>query len=266
MSDIKNAYEAVLVERDGAIVLITMNRPDQRNALNRVLEHDLTAALEAVRYDASVRAVVLTGAGKGFCAGADLTSFGGALEGEQVKQHILTAYWPIVDLIISMDKPVIGAVNGVAAGAGCSIALACDLRVMAEDASLLQAFSNIGLVPDAGSSWLLARQIGYSRAYQFAIEGERLAADRCLSLGLANKVVAAGDLLEAACAWAHRLAARPTLALAYTKHLMREALTVSLEASVHHEADLQALCVESEDHTEGVMAFMQKREPHFTGR
>lgn len=260
------AYEALLVDRDAAVLTITMNRPERRNALNRALEHDLIHALTLARDDESLRAVVLTGAGKGFCAGADLTSFGGRLTGDQAREHILTAYWPIVELLVTMPKPVIGAINGVAAGAGCSLALACDLLVMADDASLLQAFSNIALVPDAGSSWFLAQQIGYHRAYQLAIEGERLPAMDCLRLGLANKAVPADDLLTEAQAWAATLAQRPTLALGLTKRAMHAAMTATLEETVRLEADLQARCFDSYDHAEGLQAFLDKREPQFTGQ
>ncbi len=266
MSEILTTYETVGYAQADAVATVTMNRPERRNALDRALERDLTAALEQARDDTEVRAVVLTGAGKGFCAGADLTSFGGRITGEQAQRHILTAYWPLVALLVTMPKPVIAAVNGVAAGAGCSLALACDLVVMADDASLLQAFSNLGLVPDAGSSWLLARQVGYRLAYQIAVEGERIPAARCLEVGLANRVVPADRLLAEAQAWAARLAQRPTLALGLTKQTMQTALTASLEETVRLEAALQARCFESEDHAEGLAAFLEKREPQFKGR
>ena len=258
--------EAVRLAHTDGVTTITMNRPERRNALNRALERDLQAALEQARDDDAVRAVVLTGAGKGFCAGADLASFGSGLSGAQAQQHILSAYWPLVELLVTMPKPVIGAVNGVAAGAGASLALACDLMVMADDASLLQAFSNLALVPDAGSSWFLVRQVGFRRAYEIAIEGERIPAERCLELGLTNRVVPADQLVEEAQAWAAHLARRPTMALGLTKQIMHAAFTSSLEETVRHEAALQARCFESEDHAEGIQAFLQKREPEFRGR
>jgi 2-(1,2-epoxy-1,2-dihydrophenyl)acetyl-CoA isomerase len=265
MSDSLPVFETVVLERDDAVATLTMNRPKRRNALNRDLERDLMAALDAVRDDETVRAVVLTGAGAGFCAGADLTSFAEMPDPARVEQHIVEVYGSIVERLTTMPKPIVAAVNGSAAGAGCSMALACDLRVMADDASLLQAFSNIALVPDAGSTWLLARQVGYSRAYQIAIEGEKIPADRCLALGLTNKVVPTEDLLDAAHDWAQRLAARPTLTLGLTKQAMHAAMTSTLQDAIALEAQLQKQCLQSDDFTEGVMAFMQRREPSFTG-
>ena len=261
-----STYETVQYEQEGSVVTITMDRPNTRNALNRDLERDLHQALAQVRDDASVRAIVLTGAGKGFCSGADLASFGGLLTADQVYHHLVEVYGVLVRLIVSIEKPVLAAVNGVAAGAGCSLALACDLRVMADDASMLQAFSNIGLVPDAGSTWLLARQIGYSRAYEMAISGERLSAEKCLALGLTNRIAASAQLLAETQAWAQLLSQRPTLALGLTKKAMHHALEHTLTEAIEFEAQMQRQCVESEDHREGVMAFLEKRAPTFKGR
>jgi 2-(1,2-epoxy-1,2-dihydrophenyl)acetyl-CoA isomerase len=162
--------------------------------------------------------------------------------------------------------PVIAAINGTAAGAGAALALACDLRVMATDATLLMAFSNVGLVPDAGATWFLMRLVGYSRAYEIAIEGERILAHRCLEWGLTNKVVPAEALLDETMTWAQKLAARPTLALGLTKHALNHAADHNLASTIEFEARLQKQTISSHDHMEGVTAFLQKREPEFQGK
>lgn len=261
-----STYETILYETNGHVITITMNRPERRNALNEALNRDLLAAFRQAGDDENARAVILTGAGKGFCAGADLSSFAQKPTAEQVYEAILAAYQPLMTLITTLPKPVIAAVNGTAAGAGASLALACDLRVMADDASLMQAFSNIGLVPDAGSCWFLARLVGYSRAYEIAIEGERIPAERCLAWGLANKVAPAEALMEVTLAWALKLAKRPTLALGLTKQALHHALLHDLADTIEFEARLQKQTIPSHDHMEGVMAFLQKREPEFKGK
>ena len=256
---------AVLYHQDGAVALLTLNQPKRRNALNRAVERDLLAALDRVRDDASVRAVVLTGAGKSFCAGADLTSFDGIPTPQQVHDHLVDVYGPIVERIVTLDKPVLGAINGIAAGAGCSLALACDLRVMADDAAFVLAFSNIGLVPDAGAAWFLARQIGYSRAFEMAATAQPVGAEACLAQGLTNRVVPAVELVDATLAWAHELAARPTFALGRTKRVLHTALNATLHDTIAFEAEMQKACAASNDHVEGLMAFLEKRPPEFTG-
>lgn len=258
-------YEALLYETHGDVVRLTMNRPERRNALNDALQRELLAAFERVRDDESVRAIVLTGSGKGFCAGADLSAFQQMPTAEQVYEAIIMAYQPLIGLITTLKKPVIAAINGTAAGAGASLALACDLRVMAEDASIMMAFSNIGLVPDAGATWLLVRQVGYSRAYQIAIEGQKIPAIRCLEWGLTNRLAPAGKLGDVALTWATKLAQRPTLALGLTKLAMNHALLNDVASTIEYEARLQMQTIPSHDHMEGVMAFLQKRDPLFTG-
>ncbi|MCA9952883.1 MAG: enoyl-CoA hydratase/isomerase family protein [Anaerolineales bacterium] len=259
-------FETLLFTVEENVAVITLNRPERRNAMNSELNRDLVAAFNQVAADETVRAVLVTGAGKGFCAGADLTLFQPIPTPEQIYDTILANYQPMMTTLLAMKKPVIAAVNGVAAGAGASLALACDLRVMADDASMLMAFSNIALVPDAGATWLLARLVGYSRAYEIAIEGQRVRAERCLELGLTNKVVPANQLLEISMAWAKNLAQRPTLALGLTKHALQFAQINDLSATIEYEARLQKQTIPSHDFMEGVMAFMQKRPSHFKGK
>ena len=258
--------EIVLYETSHNVATITLNRPEVRNAINDALIVGVRAAFERARDDAEVRAVVLAGAGKGFCAGADLAGFGQQLTPDDVATYIVEKYQPLMQLICTLPKPVIGAINGVAAGAGASLALACDLRVMADDAALMMAFSNIGLVPDAGATWFLARQVGYSRAFEIASEAERIGAARCLELGLANRVAPAAELLQAAHAWAERLALRPTLALGLTKRALYRALETDLTDAIAYEAELQKQTIVSHDHREGVTAFQERRAPVYKGR
>lgn len=259
-------FETILYERQEHIAVVTMNRPERRNAMNRELNRDLLAGLTKAAGDETVRAVLLTGAGPGFCAGADLSMFQARPTGEEVYDMVLSNYQPMMETIMRMPKPVIAAINGVAAGAGASLALACDLRLMAHDANLMMAFSNIGLVPDAGATWFLTRLIGYSRAYEMAVEGSRFPAERCYELGLTNKIVPAEQLMSIAAAWARKLAERPTLALGLTKQAMQYAQLHDLSTTIEYEARLQKQTVSSDDFIEGVTAFIQKRDPHFQGK
>jgi 2-(1,2-epoxy-1,2-dihydrophenyl)acetyl-CoA isomerase len=258
-------YKTILYHVEDGVATLRLNRPERRNALTSEMLGELHTAMVAAANDLAVRAIVLTGEGPTFCAGQDLSIFTGQLEGHTVRDAIVKYYKPLIMAMVEIEKPIIGAINGGAAGAGASLALACDLRVMADDAYILQAFSNIGLVPDAGSTWFMARLVGYSRALQLCIEAERIPAMRCLEWGLCNRVVHTGELQETAEAWARALAQRPTLAVGWTKQALCAAMTTTLEASIHLEADLQAQAVQTVDHREGVMAFVQKRAPQFQG-
>jgi 2-(1,2-epoxy-1,2-dihydrophenyl)acetyl-CoA isomerase len=255
--------EPVRVERDGAVATIVLNRPQAMNAVTRASRRELIARLRELSRDASVRAVVLTGEGRAFCAGQDLREEGAL---DDVANVVRETYAPIITGLTEMPKPTIAAINGAAAGAGLSIALACDLRIMSSGAVLMMAFSNIGLVPDSGGSWFLARTVGYNRALELAITGRRIDADEALSLGLVEQVVAPEALPVTVSELAATLAARPTQAIAWTKKLMREALTGTLAETLESEAQLQAAAVRSHDHAEGVAAFLEKRPPSFEGR
>ena len=255
--------DTVLYETEGAVATITLNRPDALNSFNREMRADLAAATARARGDSAVRAVVLTGAGRCFSAGADLKA--GFRTGEEVERIVNEEYRPSLSDIAEMEKPVISAINGVAAGIGLSYALVCDLSVMGENSFLLCPFSSIGLVPDGGSTWLLTRAMGYMNAYQMAVDNERLPAARCRELGLVNKVAADAELMATARAWADKLAGKAPLALARTKQLMRRAPALSYADAITAEAALQHLCFDSADCREGIAAFLEKREPRFTG-
>jgi 2-(1,2-epoxy-1,2-dihydrophenyl)acetyl-CoA isomerase len=257
------AYEAIRVEAANGVAVITLNRPDSLNALNATMRRELLAALKAARRDDAVRAVVLTGEGRGFCSGADLR--GGA--GERDFRRVVTSeYNPLVSAIREMPKPVIAAVNGVAAGAGVSLALACDLVWAAEDARFIQAFVRIGLVPDSGSTRTLVRALGRHRAAELIFTGEPLSAAEAHAAGLVNAVVPGSELAAAVGAAAANLAAGPTRAIGYAKRLINHAEDAPLAASLAMEADLQELAGRTADHAEGVAAFAEKREPRFVGR
>lgn len=256
MSDILK-YEQV-----DSVAVITINRPDAMNSFTSQLSFDLLDALEKAHHDEGVRAVLLTGEGRCFSAGADLKS---GFEGRRVYGKLQYEYRPVMSAIATMPKPVIASIPGSAAGIGLSLALTCDLIVMADDAFLLSPFTTISLVPDGGLNWLLVRQLGYRRAFQLSIESERIDAQRCLEFGLVNKVVAAQELKDSALEWAQKIAKRAPLSVAATKKVMRHAVDHDWSSSYNLEAELQQNLVGSEDNLEGVNAFFEKREAHFKG-
>ncbi|HET6380626.1 MAG TPA: enoyl-CoA hydratase-related protein [candidate division Zixibacteria bacterium] len=257
------AHETIRVDTTDGVATITLNRPDSLNALNATMRRELLAALKAAGRDEAVRAVVITGEGRGFCSGADLR--GG--EGERRFRRVLTAeYNPLIRAIRDLPKPVIAAVNGVAAGAGVSLALACDLVYAAEEARFIQAFVRIALVPDSGSTRTLVRALGRHRAAQLIFTGEPLPAAEAQAAGLVNRVVPGAELASTVHEAARALAAGPTRAIGYAKRLINAAEDASLDESLALEADLQELAGRTEDHAEGVAAFTEKREPRFIGR
>ena len=259
--------ETVLVETHGDWLQITLNRPDKLNCLNKSMHLALRAALQQA-HDQAARAVLITGAGRGFCAGQDLGDrHPGTSDWPPDLQQTLNDYLnPNIKLITSLPAPVICAVNGVAAGAGMSIALACDMVLAADSASFIQSFSKIGLVPDAGSSWILPRRVGMARAMGLALTATPLSAADAEAWGLIWKRYEDDALLQAARAMAEQLASGPTAAFASTKMLMQRAATADIETQLDHEARAQKLCATSTDYTEGVQAFLDKRAPRFTGQ
>ena len=188
--------KAVLFEVKKGVATITLNRPDRYNAVNQDLTDGISNYLKKCEVDDSIRAVVITGAGRGFCAGADMSVFGDDVTAEQRSQYIIDEYQPLMNQFFSLKKPIIGAINGTAAGVGAAFALACDFRVMSDQSGILYAFVNIGLGPDGGASWLLARQVGYSRALEIATSGKKVTGQRCLELGLTNHIVPQDELFK----------------------------------------------------------------------
>ena len=257
------APETIRVEHADGVATITLNRPESLNALNAPMRRELLTAFKGLARDDAVRAVVLTGEGRGFCSGADLRGGSGEREFRRV---LTTEYNPLIRAIRELPRPVVAAVNGVAAGAGVSLALACDLVLAAEDARFIQAFVKIGLVPDSGSTRTLVRTMGRHRAAQLIFGGEPLSAADAHAAGLVNRVVPAAELAAAAREEAQRLAAAPTRAIAYAKRLINAAEDADLDAQLAAEAAYQELAGRTVDHAEGVAAFGEKREPRFLGR
>jgi 2-(1,2-epoxy-1,2-dihydrophenyl)acetyl-CoA isomerase len=262
-------YETVNVHRDGAAATIELNRPETLNAWNTQLGHDLLAAVTAVAEDDDVRAVVVTGAGRAFSAGADLRDLSAdrTAGGHPDVRRVLTErYHPIITTIRTMPKPVLAAVNGPAVGIGLSLALASDLVVASESAYLLLAFVNIGLVPDGGSSLFVPTRVGFARATEMAMLGERIPAAQALEWGLVNRVLADGDFAGEVAALRDRLAAGPTGSYAGTKRQLNAWLYARMEEQLELEADIQQEMAASPDFHEGVAAFVEKRPASFGGR
>jgi 2-(1,2-epoxy-1,2-dihydrophenyl)acetyl-CoA isomerase len=253
----------VETSRDGAVLTITLNRPEVLNALNTAMHTALAAALTEAA-DPEVRAVVLTGAGRGFCVGQDLTEFQEAAG--DIGARLRSSYHPNVLAIRQLEKPVIAAVNGAAAGAGLSIACVCDIRLAADSASFVPAFINIGLVPDSGGSYFVTRLLGYARAFEWMTSGRKLTSAEAQAWGLVSEVVEDDDLSARTADLAAQLAAMPTRGVGMTKRLFDQALNNTLEEQLELEAESQAAATETEDFKEGVAAFLEKRKPRFTGR
>jgi 2-(1,2-epoxy-1,2-dihydrophenyl)acetyl-CoA isomerase len=252
----------VETSREGAVLTITLNRPDVLNAFNAALHESLAAALKEAR-GPDVRAVVVTGAGRGFCVGQDLTEFREA-PGD-IGSRLRSTYHPNVLAVRALEKPVIAAVNGVAAGAGMSFACVCDLRIAADSASFVPAFINIGLVPDSGGSYFVTRILGPARAFEWLASGRKLTAAEAHAWGLVSEIVETDTLAARAAEVAAELAALPTRGIGMTKRLIDHALHATLEQQLEREAELQTAATQTEDFKEGVAAFLEKRPPQFRG-
>ena len=256
--------DGVRVEVADAVATITLDRPESLNALTIPMKVALREALGSIAEDRSVRAVVLTGSGRAFCAGQDLGERE-APNAPPLDVELRERYNPIIGAIRSMGQPVIAAVNGVAAGAGASIAFACDLRIASTEARFVLAFGRIGLVPDSGATWLLPRLVGAARAAEIALLGDAIGADDALRFGLVNRVVPADALATESRAMAERLAAGAPLATALTKQALDRSWGIGLDEALDGEATLQGIAGATRDHAEGLAAFREKRPPRFTG-
>lgn len=256
--------DTLLREQDGGVLTLTLNRPDALNSFTIEMKETLLTALKDAARDGDIRAVLLTGAGRAFSAGQDLKERqapGVADLGTELRLR----YNPIILAMRRLEKPIVGAVNGVAAGAGCSVALACDIVIAAESARFIEAFGKVGLVPDTGSSWFLPRLVGHARAAEMMLTADPLDAATAERIGLVNRVVPDDQLMTEARALAARLAAGAPIAMALAKRALNRALDSSLEEALEYEAQLQSIAGRSADHREGVAAFVEKRKPEFKG-
>ncbi|RZJ26723.1 MAG: 2-(1,2-epoxy-1,2-dihydrophenyl)acetyl-CoA isomerase [Haliea sp.] len=259
---------AVLYAEHGAVALLTLNRPQALNSFTRQMHQDLWAALDRAEANPAVRALVITGAGRGFCAGADLGEFDftpgpGLVERANPGPVIDQAFNPTARRLQALRMPVIAAVNGVAAGAGASLAMSCDIAIAAPLASFIQAFSKIGLIPDAGGTWLLPQRLGMARAMALAMTGDKLSAAQAKEWGMIWEV--ADDCVAAALALAQRLAVMPTRALVATRQMLRESGSRTLDQQLDAERDMQSALGRTHDYIEGVTAFLEKRPARFKG-
>lgn len=247
------------------VALIKLNRPDVYNALNDGITYELQDAFKAAAKDDAVRVVVLTGEGKAFCSGQDLKD-----SAQQGKRSFLDSlhkrYNPIVSAMRNLPKPIVCRLNGVAAGAGCSLALACDVIVAAEEATLIEVFVNIGLVPDSGSSYFLPRLVGVAKAFELCSMGNKVKASDALAMGLVNKVVPLSNLDEAVKGYTDYFANAPTKAIGLMKKMLNKSATSTLDQMLEYEAYCQEIAGASLDHKEGVQAFLEKRKPLFQGK
>lgn len=260
-----STYQFLRYSVEQGVATITLNRPDVYNALNDEITYELQDALKAVAKDAQVRVVVLTGEGKAFCSGQDLK----AASGDQKRsfmQSLHKRYNPIISAMRNLPKPIVCRLNGVAAGAGCSLALACDVIVAAEEATLIEVFINIGLVPDSGSSYFLPRTVGMNKAFELCSMGNRVKATEAVSIGLINRAVPMAELDQAVKFYTDYFAKAPTKSIGLIKRMLNKSVTSALEEMLEYEAYCQEIAGTSNDYKEGVTAFLEKRKPDFKGQ
>lgn len=261
-------FEHLIVELVDGVSRITLDRPDVLNSFNARMASELREALDAAAADDAVRAVLLTGAGRGFCAGQDLAEVSPRPDGSlpDLGEIVARQYNPVIRAIRAIEKPVVAAVNGVAAGAGANLAFACDIVIAAEEASFIQSFSRIGLIPDSGGTFILPRLVGMARATALAMLGDRLTAPKALEWGLIWQVVPFATLAETARAVAAQLATQPTRGLGLIKRGLDRSWANDLDAQLDLEVELQSEAGRTADYAEGVRAFLEKRKPRFEGR
>ena len=259
------AYQTLLYTIQDGLLTITMNRPEVYNAFNEEMKKELNDALKEAEKDPVVRCLVLRGAGdKAFCSGKDLKEHAGTKR--SLKESLEKSYNPMIRRMRAMEKPIIGMINGVAAGAGCSVALACDMRIMSNTAKLIEVFIKIGLVPDSGSHWFLPRLVGMARAFEYAATGRDITADEAERVGLVNRVVPANQLEQVTTEIGRTLASAPTRSIGLIKRTLNKAIASDLDTILDYEAYIQQIASETEDHREGLTAFLEKRGARFKGQ
>lgn len=260
------SFETILYDVTDNLATITLNRPDKLNAFNDLMIGETTKALKTAVRDPQVRAVLLTGSGRGFSSGQDLADVQDREGAFSIGDHLRHTYHKLVLQMTRMEIPVVAAVNGVAAGAGCGVALAADIRIASDKASFILSFSRVGLVPDSGTNWFLPRLIGYGRAYEMAITADKVPASTAHEWGMVNQVVPHDQLMEIATAYANKLANGTTVAFGLTKRAMYKSYGMDLEQALAYEAHLQEIAARTEDSAEGINAFLEKRAPEYKGK
>lgn len=258
-------FETLLLEKQYGKAVIKLNRPEVYNAFNEAMKKELQEALKDVERDKAVRVVIITGEGKAFCSGQDLKDAMN-MPNRSFKQSLDTGYNPIIRAMRNLPKPILCRLNGVAAGAGCSLALACDMIIASEDATLIEVFINIGLVPDSGSSYFLPRLVGMSKAFELCAMGNKVKASEALAMGMVSKVVPADQLDAAVAGYTEYFSKAPTKAIGIIKKMLNKAATSNLDDMLDYEAYCQETAGSTYDHQEGVKAFLEKRKPVFLGK